>query len=128
MADSGRPSSRAVWCSNCRYEFPHQPGGSVNSELRGEPCPCCGDTRKTYDRPLSATSTGTAILSWEATRSFLEVNKGLITLVAVVGFISSFIGLIIPGLLGALVSLIFTVLGFVVGLYAVTRVREITRS
>jgi len=45
MSESG---IQAVRCSNCDYEFPHQPGEAVDSGLEGEPCPRCGDTSKTY--------------------------------------------------------------------------------
>jgi|SRR5215211_1450641 len=46
---------QAVRCSNCAYEFPHQPGEPINSELEGEPCPSCGNTSKTYRVEASVT-------------------------------------------------------------------------
>lgn len=50
----------------------------------------------------------------EAIRTFWEKNWWLISLVALLAFISSGIGMYIPGLLGAAVSFLITVIGFVV--------------
>ena len=118
---------RAARCARCGYDFSHQPGTGPNAELRGKPCPECGSTQKIYDAHHSAEVTLSAFLTGEAIRTFWEKNWWVIILVVVLSLISSCIGLYIPGLLGAAVSFLIAVIGFVVGLYALTRVREIRR-
>ncbi len=119
--------TQAARCANCGYGFSHQPGTAPNPELRGKPCPECGSTQKTYDAGASFVLTLSFFLSGEAIRTFWEKNWWLISLVALLAFISSGIGMYIPGLLGAAVSFLITVIGFVVGAYALTRVRETRR-
>jgi hypothetical protein len=66
---------QAVRCSNCGYEFPHQPGAPANPELRGVPCPECGHTRKIYDQVLPITATGTAKVSKTVAKTLRITSK-----------------------------------------------------
>lgn len=67
------------------------------------------------------------VLSWTKTREYWE--KRPLPLLAVVGITigSPFLGLFVAGWIGVAVGLVVGVAAFVGGLFAITRVREITR-
>jgi hypothetical protein len=54
VREMSKSGIQAVRCSNCDYEFPHQPGEEIDAELEGEPCPSCGNTSKTHSVGTSA--------------------------------------------------------------------------
>lgn len=67
------------------------------------------------------------VLSWTKTREYWE--KRPLPLLAVVGITigSPFLGLFLAGWIGVAVGLVVGVAAFVGGLFAISRVREITR-
>jgi len=67
------------------------------------------------------------VLSWTKTREYWE--KRPLPLLAVVGITigSPFLGLFVAGWIGVAVGLVVGVAAFVGGLFAISRVREITR-
>lgn len=66
-------------------------------------------------------------LSWMRTREYWE--KRPLPLLAVVGITvaSPFLGLILAGWIGVVVGVVVGIAAFVGGLFAITRVREVTR-
>jgi len=67
-------------------------------------------------------------LSWERRREFWEVNWPWLILVGAISVTSPFIGLLIVGAWGVVVGFFIGIVEFVVGAYAIGKVREITRG
>ncbi len=94
MADE-KTGHQAVGCSNCGYEFPHQPGEPASAEVREKPCPRCGHTSKTYGikfeavaegkpsmsrtvgKNLSADAEGTASIARTVKKTFRVISVGV---------------------------------------------------
>jgi hypothetical protein len=66
-------------------------------------------------------------LSWVSVREYWEKRPLLLLFVLLVTLGSPFLGLVLAGWLGVAVGLIVSIVAFASGLFAVTRVREITR-
>ena len=66
--------------------------------------------------------------SKERRRQFLEVNWPWLILLVIISVASPFLELLILGTWGVVVGLLVGAVEFVVGLYAIGRVREITRG
>lgn len=107
-------------CNNC--------GASVD-QSRDEPCPHCGqEAGKRIGVVVSDLLESRDSVSWERRREFWEVNWPWLILVSVISVTSPFIGLMIAGVLGVVVGLLIGVVEFVVGIFAIGRVREIMRG
>jgi hypothetical protein len=138
-----KPGHQGVWCSECGYDL-----GSVP---RGEPCPRCGSTRRTYGvvhratatgtasmsktvgKTLRTTAKGTASLSWvhmgERIREYWEKHPGWLGVTAVLVLGSPFLGLWgIVGWWGVIVGEAVGLLSFGAGLKALTKVRDRTQG
>lgn len=59
------------------------------------------------------------------TREYWEKHPVLLPLVIIIVLGSPFLGLLLAGWVGVVVGIAVSVMGFVVGLYAVTRVKHI---
>jgi len=66
--------------------------------------------------------------AWEHVRVTYEQRPLLLALVLVVSAISPFLGFFLAEWTGVVVGLIASAFTFVVGLYAVTRVKEVTKG
>ena len=107
-------------CNHC--------GASVDPS-RDEPCPHCGqDAGKRISASITDQLSTSDSVSWERRREFWEVNWPWLVLVGIISIASPFVGLVIAGVPGVIVGVIIGVVEFVVGIYAVGKVREITRG
>jgi len=107
-------------------------GASLSAGHTG-PCPKCGKEGKKIAVRLEAVAIGKASLHWESRREFLEENPKIKWLLVVIDLISLvvpplfgwyFSGL--PGIIvGAVTSIIFIILSWILGPHAVTKIREI---
>jgi hypothetical protein len=96
---------------------------------RDEPCPHCGqEAGKRIGVEITDQLQTRDSVSWERRREFWEVNWPWLVLVGVISVVSPFVGLVIAGLPGVVVGLLIGVVEFVVGIYAIGKVREITRG
>lgn len=75
----------------------------------------------------SEVRTETGRLSWEKVREYWEKRPLPLFLVALLTLGSPFLGLFLAGWAGVVVGLALSIVAFAGGLFAVTRVREITR-
>jgi hypothetical protein len=77
---------------------------------------------------MHATVRGIAFLRYKHTREYWEKHPVLLPVVLAIVLGSPFLGLVLAGWAGVLVGLAISVVGFVVGLFAVTRVRHVTEG
>ena len=108
-------TGRSVECATC-----HEP------LLEGQPGPCpkCGGTSRHWKVELHATSQVIASLRYLHTREYWEKHPVLLPLVLAIVVGSPFLGLVLAGWSGVLVGLFVSVVGFALGLFAVTKVRH----
>ena len=123
------PTQRIV-CSNpdCGHVFEHTPGRRPDPALRGTPCPDCGSTAKTYGLTSTAVLEVTAAMSYVATKRFWERNWWLLAVVVLLALVPPALGFLLAPWVSAVVSIGCSVLSFLVGILALTRVREIMRE
>jgi len=69
----------------------------------------------------------TGRLSWTRTREYWEKRSLVIFLVVALTLASPLVGLFLAGMAGVIVGLVVSVLSLVLGLVAITKVREVTR-
>jgi hypothetical protein len=72
--------------------------------------------------------TETGRLSWVQVREYWEKRPLSVFLVGLLTLGSPFLGLFLAGWVGVVVGLVIGIVAFTGGLFAITRVREITRS
>ena len=107
-------------CNHC--------GASVDPS-RDAPCWDCGlAAGKTISVGIADAVQISDSVSWERTRSFWEVNWPWLIVLTVMSVASPFVGLVVAGRPGVIVGLIIAGVEFVVGVYAIGKVREITRG
>jgi hypothetical protein len=112
----GSATQDSVKCSGCSY---------VLSPEHSGPCPRCGDTRKTHDVHIEETVRVSAALRWQHIREHYEKHHVLLPLVIGITVGSPFLGLLLAGWVGVGVGLLIGITTFILGLRAVTKVREI---
>jgi hypothetical protein len=106
----------------------NQCGKSVDPS-RDQPCPHCGRyAGKKIQATVSDDIDVEESVSWARTREFWEINWPWLILVAVISMASPFLGLLIAGIPGVVLGLVIGAVEFVAGLYAIGKVREITRG
>jgi ribosomal protein L37E len=107
-------------CNHC--------GKSVDPS-RDEPCSHCGRYAGKKIKATVADGIGVGwSVSWTRTREFWEINWPWLILVVVISVASPFLGLLIAGILGVLLGLVIGAAEFVVGLYAIGKIRDITHG
>ena len=106
-------------CSSC---------GQLLKAGHTDRCPQCGSIGKTYRVHLKAFAKGVASFSWKQTREYYERHPVLLPVVIGITLGSPFLGLVIAGWSGVFVGLIVALLAFLLGLRAVTKVREVTKG
>ena len=92
------------------------------------PCPKCGGIGKHWKVTSHAVAKGVASLSYKHVHEYWERHPVLLPVVLAIVVGSPFLGLFLARWVGVLVGLVVSVLGFLLGLRAVTRGREITRG
>ena len=108
--------SQSSRCSACGESWPLNHLG---------PCPKCGDTRKVYDVHTEGSLRLHGSLGWKYIHEYYERHPILLPLVLAITVGSPFLGLVLAGWLGVVVGLVIGVVAFILGLRAVTKVREI---
>lgn len=106
-------------CSGCAEPLPE---GFI------EPCPKCGDTRKTHSVSIHESVTANASMSWQHIHEYYERHPVFLPIVIGITIGSPFLGLILAGWTGVVVGLFIGLIAFFLGLRAVTKVREIRKS
>ena len=106
-------------CSSCGHRLDHDHVG---------PCPECGHASRTYNKALTATVLATGSLSWKKTHEYYKKRPLLCVFQLCITLGSPCLGLVLRGWLGLLAGLALGVISLLLGLRAVTRVRETTGS
>ena len=92
------------------------------------PCPICGATgTKLVYATMSVTANVTPTIDIAKIRHSFAFNKLAIVALIVITLVSPLIGFLLPGLPGLVVSYALAIVGFILGLWAITRVRDIER-
>lgn len=112
-------SFHSTKCSGC---------GEILPEGFHEPCPNCGDTRKTHSVSVNEKVNATDTMSWQLIHEYYERHPVFLPLVICITFASPFLGLFLAGWNGVLVGLVIGLFAFVLGLRAITKVREIQKG
>jgi predicted amidophosphoribosyltransferase len=112
----GTVTRQSVRCSACgqTLALDHQGG-----------CRSCGDTNKTHEIHISGTIRLSSSRSWRRTREWYERHPVLLPVVIGITVASPFLGLLLAGWIGVAVGLGIGVGTFLLGLRAVTKVREV---
>ncbi len=138
-----KPGQEGVWCSRC--------GHGLSSTPRGEPCPQCGHTARTFGKNIPVTAKSTVTVSKTVGKTIHAISKGktslgwvhegeivreywekqpvwlAVTAVLVVG--SPFLGMLgVVGWGGVLAAEATGLLSFGAGLKGLTKVRDRTRG
>jgi hypothetical protein len=113
---SMRTVSQSTRCSGCGEPLPD------NYTL---PCPTCGDTRKNLNVSVHEVAHAQDSLRWQLIHEYYERHPVLFPLVLAITIVSPFLGLVFAGWFGVSIGLIVGVITFLVGLHAVTKVRQI---
>jgi hypothetical protein len=92
-------TTSATFCSGCKAALPSNHQG---------PCPRCGKAGLTYALQVEDTVQLSTSLEGERRAEFWEVNRRGIAVSLLVTVVSSGIGLVITGLAGVIVGLLFT--------------------
>jgi len=112
----GNANHQSVRCLGC--------GQALALDHAG-PCPNCGDTRKTHEvRPTGALHFSSS-LGWQHIRERYEKHPVLLPIVITITLGAPFLGLVVAGWPGVAVGLVVGALTFLLGLRAVTKVRQI---
>ena len=90
-------------CSGCGEPLPY------NSN---QPCPKCGDTRKTYSAIINEAVHVSESLGWQHIHEYYERNPILLPTVFVITIGSPFLGLILAGWSGVAVGLVIGLVAF----------------
>lgn len=106
-------------CQRCGVSLPPTHTG---------PCPKCGKEGKIVTVELKETLRVKDFLSWERRREFFEKNLKIKWLIIVISFASPLLGLFLSGIVGLIIGFAFSILLYLLGPIAVTKVREIERS
>jgi hypothetical protein len=108
----------AYRCTNCNHVL--APGES--------PCSVCGDTRRTVDMELNATTKPVVSVNMTVTRLREELKKNwpLIAVLVLGDVLSTIPAYFLSGLASVGVTLLFIVFSTAVGYYAITRVIRVT--
>jgi len=118
--ESNSPQRRRE-CTACGHELALEHTG---------PCPSCGGVKsRVVVSILAADEVSVAPgLSWEkrSIREFYEKHPAALGTTVVLVLASSLVGVFLAGMVGLVVGLLLSVIGSVVGLGAITKVREKT--
>jgi hypothetical protein len=92
------------------------------------PCPSCGETAKGVNVNSISTIKTTASVSWETRREFWKKNRMLQALGILLIFLGVAPGFYFSSLVSGAIALMVGFLGYFLGPYAITKVREIRRG
>ena len=116
MKEDGKETATCKWC------------GTSLSPTHTGPCPKCGKEGKIIAVEINKTIGFKGSLNWERQREFFEKNPKIMWLTIAITFGSSILGSILSGLVGFVTGFFLGLLSCLLGLLAVTKVREIERG
>ena len=116
MKEDGKVTATCKWC------------GTSLSPTHTGPCPKCGKEGKIIAVEIKETIRLKDSLNWERQREFFERNPKIKWLIIAIIFGSPLLGLILSGLVGFVTGFFLGLLSCLLGLLAVTKVREIERG
>lgn len=102
--------------------------GATLSPTHTGPCPKCGKLGKKISLILTETLGLKDSIKWEKRREFFEENPKIKWLIIAITIGSPFLGLVLFGIVGVVIGLVLGGLSYLLGPYAVTKVREIERG
>lgn len=91
------------------------------------PCPKCGKGRKFF-MTTSGMVTFKGTMGWQRRREFFEKNRRIGWLLIVIVFVSPLVGYFLSGVVGLVIGFAFSILSYVLGPSAVTKIREVERG
>jgi hypothetical protein len=109
-----------ITCSDC--------GQPLEDSQPKTPCPKCGSTRRTHHADLHLQVKASASIAWESAKWHWERHPLYLALTFILVVGAPFLGLWVSGWLGVVIGLLISIVCFVVGLKALTRVKEIERG
>jgi len=116
MGENETATATCRWC-----------GASLSPSHIG-PCPKCGKEGKKLVSKMEETMKIKDAFSWERRREFFEVNRKIKWLIIAITIGSPLVGFIVSGLVGFIIGLILSFISYLLGPFAVTKVREIERG
>jgi len=115
-------TTAVVRCGECGAELDEKTDIPVEDR---RPCPKCGSLARRFELSLSGVVKVTGSLALEISREFLERHPLWVAMYIVLTVAAALVGgLLLSGWASVLASLLLAVPLFVVGLRAVTKVRE----
>ena len=108
--------AQKVECANC---------GALWPDIDVKVCQSCGKSaKKFYKSVQGAMPSPAGGLTWRHVHTYYEKDRIRLLIVLCITLGSPFLGLITAGFPGILIGLVFSVAGFIYGLYAITKVRK----
>lgn len=92
------------------------------------PCPKCGKKGKNISAVFNETISLSDSFNWELKRQYFEGHPKVKLIVFVITFGAPFLGLIFSRVVGVTVGLVFAIISYIFGPYAVTKVEKIKRG
>ena len=109
-------TSQSTKCAGCGEPLQE---GFTNS------CPKCGETRKIHEVSIHESLTVRSAIHWKHIHEYYERHNILLPVVLIITICSPFLGLVLAGWVGVLVGLFIGIITFLLGLRAVTKIREV---
>ncbi len=112
-------STISAACKHCGFAL---------SPQHTAPCPQCGKHGKNVHANIGFSVPVSGSLEWERVREFVVKNNAIEGIMWAITVLSPFLGLVISGQVGVAVGLALGLVSQVLGRYASTKIREITRG
>lgn len=115
-----------VRCGNCDRVLEVSPSTAANDRA---PCPDCGSTRRTFEGSATLAMRLVASVVSEIHRTYYERSLPWLLVLAAVTIASGLVGgFVLTGWPSVASAFVFSLVSFVVGLRAVSRVRSVERA
>jgi hypothetical protein len=108
--------SKSTKCLSC--------GEPLGDDHAG-PCPKCGGTCKEIHVQVEDEVRCRDSIGWQHVREYWDRHPIILSVVVAITIGSPFLGLVLAGWLGVAVGLAISVASLILGLFAITKVREI---
>ena len=92
------------------------------------PCPKCGKKGCNILITHRKTIVIKDSVEWESRREFFEENPKIKWIIVAITIGSPFLGLFLRGLIGIIIGLVISIVSYILGPYAIIKVREITKG
>lgn len=105
-----------IYCKHC---------GSMWDEDDHGTCSNCGKEGRKIIKKVEGRVNFVSSLGWLHTKEFYEKDKSALIIVLLIPIVSSFVGYFFGGAQGVIIGLGLSIIGILLGLKAITKVREI---